>query len=351
MYDHYKVVDFILDQDFQEWVLYPSEDRNIYWKRVAILHPLQEENIESARKILLSLKFKFIPGEAIRSERMLAGILKRIQEYEQQQKRSTQQTHHLPKAKKVSPRWMKLAASMVMMLGVLGVYYLWQHQQKQFIKTAYGETRKVTLPDGSLVVLNANSSIEYSADWQDSPLREVWLEGEAYFKVVRLQSENQTKGQSLKKFIVHVQGLDVEVLGTEFNVHQRAEKAEVVLTKGKVKVSVKEKGDEEVYLEPGELVAYSSVKPTLSKKVVDPEIYTIWREHQLIFNGESLAQVADRLKEIFGYEVEFADAQLAEYKFKGIVPSDDLDVLLDVLRNAYGIEIEKKGRKLIFKNQ
>lgn len=351
MYDHYTAIDFILNKDFQQWVRYPSESGDAYWHRVALLYPHQEENIEVAKKTLLSLKFKPIPGEAIQSEKMLKNILDRIQEYEQQKKAVSHQINQFSKRKLLFHDWMKIAASIALMLGLLGGYYIWQNQQNQFIKTAYGETREVKLPDGSLVVLNANSSIQYASDWQDSPLREVWLEGEAYFKVVRLASEKQTNNNLLKKFIVHTTGLDIEVLGTEFNVHQREENAQVVLTEGKVKVSAKDKKTEEVFLEPGELVEYSSVKPILSKKVVDPKKYTLWQEHQLVFNGESLAQVAKRLKEIFGYEVEFANGQMPDYKFKGTVPSNDLDVLLDVLKNAYGIEIEKKGRKLIFQNR
>lgn len=354
MYGHYTAIDFILDKHFQEWVRYPSESGDVYWHRVALLYPHQEENIEVAKKTLLSLmKFKPIPGEAIPSNKMLKSILERIQEYEQQ---GNSVSHHIkqlsvPKRKVLPSSWMKIAASIILMLSLLGGYYIWQNQQNQIIKTAFGETKKVKLSDGSIVVLNANSSIEYSSDWQELPLREVWLEGEAYFKVVRLASEKQTESKLLKKFIVHTQGLDIEVLGTEFNVLQREENAQVVLTEGKVKVSAKDKKTEEIYLEPGELVEYSSVNPILSKKVVDPEKYTLWQEHQLVFNGESLAQVAKRLKEIFGYEVEFANAQMADYKFKGTVPSNDLDVLLDVLKNAYGFEIEKKGRRLIFQNK
>lgn len=350
MYQHYTAVDFILDKDFQQWVRYPSESGDTYWRSIALLYPHQEENMEVARKTLLSLKFKSVPGEAIRSDKILNNILGRIQAYEQYEKMVDIPVKKLPERKALSISWMKIAASIVFILGLIIGYYIWQNQQHQFIKTAYGETKEIKLPDGSVVVLNANSSIRYASDWQDAQHREVWLKGEAYFKVLRLASDKSVTDALFKKFIVHTQGMDIEVLGTEFNVHQRRKKTQVILTEGKVKVKVKrETKTEEVYLIPGELVEYSPEVPNLSKRVVNPENYISWQEYQLFFDGESLTEVGKKLEEIFGYEVRFEDTQIADFKFKGTVPSNDIDVLIEVLRNAYDIRIEKRNQRLIFK--
>src|SRR5690606_15777064 len=107
---------------------------------------------------------------------------------------------------------------------------LFKNQSSSWLQctTGYGETRKINLPDGSLVVLNANSELKYESNWQQAPMREVWLQGEAFFEVVKTTEE--------KQFIVHTGSLDVEVLGTQFNVHNRHQKVQVVLSSGKVKL-------------------------------------------------------------------------------------------------------------------
>lgn len=83
--------------------------------------------------------------------------------------------------------------------------------------TQYGEQRVVELPDHSVVSLNANSTLRFRNDWsQANTLREVWLDGEAFFSV---QKQEGAAGPA--KFIVHTNDLDVEVLGTRFNVSNR----------------------------------------------------------------------------------------------------------------------------------
>nr|WKN37310.1 FecR domain-containing protein [Tunicatimonas sp. TK19036] len=344
MYERYTITDFILDQDFQEWVRSPTSGSDAHWRRVVVLYPHQEENIEAGRKILSSLKFNPIPEEAIHSEKMLNTILSRIDHFEQEQN-----TVRHPVRSLYSRRgWLKIAASIMLVLGLASGYYRWEQEQPEVIRTAYAETKEVLLPDGSQVVLNGNSSLKYSAGWPDVPVREVWLEGEAYFKVKKLTSDIAAGQGGLKKFQVHTRGLDIEVLGTEFNVHQWQDKSQVVLTEGKVKVNVRER-EQEVYLKPGELLEYSPEAPRITHKMVDPTHYLHWQDRQLVFDGEPLTMVATRVQEIFGYEVVFEDPQVKAYQFRGTVPYEDPDVLIQILKRAYGIEIEKKEHMLIFK--
>ena len=350
MYDHHTVTDFILDKDFQEWVHSPTPESEAYWQNIRLLYPHQEENIEAARKMLLSMKFRDIPEADIRSDTMLTNILGKIEEYEQDNA-SVPHSIAPPSGRKIRIYFgVRVAASILLVLGLIAGYYVWQQAQSTLVQTAYGETREVKLPDGSLVTLNGNSSIRYAAQWAEAPEREVWLEGEAYFKVVKLASEKQEG--NLKKFLVHTSGLDIEVLGTEFNVHQRQEKSQVVLTEGKVKVNVRNGSNpKEVYLQPGELLEYSPQVAGIIHKVVDPADYLHWQDRQLVFEGESLREVAVKLQEIFGYTVVFQDPNMAEYQFRGIVPFDDPDVLIVILKQAYGISIEKDENTLTFREE
>ena len=131
--------------------------------------------------------------------------------------------------------WFKsiaIAASVVLVVAS-GVWYLATHNvegSSNLYKTGFAKTKKITLPDGSKVTLNANSELKLSSNWGDKGDRQVWLEGEAYFEVEKKLATHQ-------KFIVHTKDIDVEVLGTKFNVNTRHEKAIVSLEEGKIKLS------------------------------------------------------------------------------------------------------------------
>ena len=101
--------------------------------------------------------------------------------------------------------------------------------------TAYGETKQLTLPDGTRVILNANSNLSYANDWASgevSRTRSVRLAGEAFFKVTK----RQTPTGSPVKFVVNSRDLQIAVLGTEFNVNQRGQAVSVMLNEGKVQI-------------------------------------------------------------------------------------------------------------------
>ena len=347
MYDHYCVTDFVLEEDFQQWVRSPTPATDAYWREVQLLYPHQEENIEVARKILVSMKFRPIPEENIRSEAMLTKILSKIDEHEHYPPPSSAPVAPLARWQFASPG-LRVAASVLLLLGVVLFYHVLQRSQSTHISTAYGETKTITLPDGSQVALNGNSTIRYAAHWTPTSAREVWLEGEAYFEVVKLTSDSLgTSG--LRKFWVHTRNMDIEVLGTAFNVHQWRETSQVVLAEGSVKVNLKQYREaQEIYLQPGELLTYSPKEQDVVHKVVNPASYLRWQQRQLVFDGESLEEVAVKLQDIFGYRVVFKDPAIAQYQFRGIVPFDDLDVLIFTLRQAYGIDIEKENNTLTF---
>jgi transmembrane sensor len=130
--------------------------------------------------------------------------------------------------------WLKIvavAASAVLIVAT-GVWYFTSNTaDSNLYKTGFAQTKKITLPDGSKVTLNANSELKLSADWSVKGDRQVWLDGEAYFEVEKKSATHQ-------KFIVHTKDIDVEVLGTKFNVNTRHQKAVVSLEEGKIKLSL-----------------------------------------------------------------------------------------------------------------
>jgi transmembrane sensor len=132
--------------------------------------------------------------------------------------------------------WFKsvaVAASLLLILCT-GIWYYTSKTNSSshgIYKTGYAKIKKITLPDGSVVTLNANSELKLSANWSDKGERQVWLDGEAYFEVAKKEVTHQ-------KFIVHTRDIDVEVLGTRFNVNTRHEKSIVSLEEGKIRLTL-----------------------------------------------------------------------------------------------------------------
>ena len=169
-----------------------------------------------------------------------------------------------------------IAASFVLILAA-GVFFLNQEDVVE-VTTAYQETKSVTLPDGTLINLNANSTLRYSEQLATQASREIWLEGEAF---VNVTSRQLTNSAEKVPFIVHTDVVDIRVLGTQFNVKDRHGKAEIVLKEGKIRLSQSQNPQKQLDMEPGQKVLASSQSGLQISKVEDPALYTSWKDNEL----------------------------------------------------------------------
>lgn len=202
---------------------------------------------------------------------------------------------------------------------------------------ANGRISFITLPDGSTVTLNANSSIRVFRNFMDHESREVWIRGEGFFEV--------TKKEDAMKFIVHTDNFDVEVLGTKFNVNNRRGKTEVMLAEGKVKLVAKDR--QPLIMKPGDQVSLSETEDHYKKQVVAPEKLESWRKHKLSFEDTPLWEVAQTIEEYYGVKVIIADPELGRRHFTGTLPNNDLEVILMALKTAYPVAIDKNKDRII----
>lgn len=244
--------------------------------------------------------------------------------------------------------WRKMAAVFAGILFIAGFatkFFL--DNQIIYHKTAYGETKEIILPDGSLAILNANSVLEYSSEWKngssDSNDRKVKLKGEAFFNVVKKELPEGVKA----KFIVQAEGVNVEVVGTSFNVNNRRGITKVVLNSGKVRLNFKGKENTSGEMEPGELAQYSNTTHELIRKKVDPEIYTSWRHNKLIFHNTPLEEVFQLIEDNYGYKVTVKSKSIKKKLFTDSAQRDDLDTLLEKLSTIYNLNITKKQKEII----
>jgi transmembrane sensor len=247
-----------------------------------------------------------------------------------------------------APQWRRWAAAAAVagtLLGGGGWLLTHRGPATQTLATAYGQTRTVQLSDGTRVTLNGHSTLRYPAAWTPGKPREVWLDGEGYF-AVQHQTDNQ-------RFVVHTKaGFNVEVLGTKFTVSRRQDRGRVVLLSGKVRVHFDDHQRPDVLLAPGELVETREVQPaepvvTTYRKVRSAAAYASWKDAELVLDETTISELAARLQDTYGLEVEVDTPELNQRKVTGTLPVRDLDVLLQSLEETLHVKATRQGNHLV----
>jgi ferric-dicitrate binding protein FerR (iron transport regulator) len=197
------------------------------------------------------------------------------------------------------------AAAVVLMLVASGVFYGWQQRAAWFPAEhiiSSTETRRVQLPDGSIVVLNTNTRLVYDDDFGKNGKREVTLVGEAFFDVHH---------DPAKPFIIHSMGTITQVLGTAFsiNAYPENQNVRVTVTRGLVQV-----GDEQgkiygrIYPDQQIVVARPLVHYDIHN--TDADLATLWKEEQFEFNDVSLEDAVARISARFDVRIDIETAAL-----------------------------------------
>ncbi len=214
----------------------------------------------------------------------------------------------------------------------------------QTLKSAYGETMQTVLPDGSVVSLNANSSIRYPRFGFAGGRRHVELSGEADFEI--------RKTPDRQPFVVSTAtGLKVNVLGTEFTVFARARGSRVTLRTGKVALQTSEKtGRRDIIMSPGDIVAISTEGKMSRSHTAKPEHYSSWKDRMITLDRTSLQEISTMLEEIYGFRVELGDEGLADRTATGFLPVQNAEMALELVSDMFDIHFTHENNKVIFKN-
>lgn len=236
------------------------------------------------------------------------------------------------------------------------------------VEAPLGAKSLVTLPDGSKVWLNAGSKIKYPGTFGKKK-REVFLEGEAYFDVSK--SKNSM-------FIVRTGYININVLGTEFNVKAYAEEntIQTTLVKGIITVTGEKSKitgiDHEIYLKPNQSITFIKNKEhvvktnlKIKKEVsrnkenvenlvflpkIDPVVYTSWKDDRWKIQSESLSDLAIKLERKYNVKFKFNDESLKAYKFTGILRDETLEQMLNVIKLSAPIDYSIK-ENTVFLNE
>ncbi len=238
--------------------------------------------------------------------------------------------------------WLKrvaLAASFLFISGL--ILWVWTSGPDEIsIHAAYGERIDFELPDGSTVVLNSNSELTYFPDWDSDYTRRVVLEGEAFFRVKKIPESNV-------KFVVSTNDLELEVLGTIFNVHARGDRTQVYLEEGSIKLNLPEGKIKERYMEPGEIISYSVKEKKITSQEVADSSVTSWKSGVLTLEEAPMKEVFEHLTDLYGVQFEFIDSSILQGKAEVNVPMGNIDLALSVLGQVMKFEFTKKEEKYL----
>lgn len=355
-YRDYSVEDFIADASFIDWVMNPESHHTHSWEAWVAQHPERSKDIEEAKQFIRSIGFEThrLPAAAVAHDyRKLKDAIRQTPPVKQ------------PPVFMMHPRiWSRVAAVFIGLLTLAFAYY-YAVQEPEMVEhiTAYGETKTIVLPDSSVATLNANSMIQYPAEWEE---RKVWLQGEAFFDVKKIMlydgmenandrgphlSDQRQANLEKVKFTVHTEDVTVEVLGTQFNVNHRRGKTAVVLSSGKVKLTAHTRQDTGIEMLPGDYVSFSEEQRTFERKQVHAEDYSAWKQNQLVFRNASFTEIATVLKDNYGLPTEFKDPDIARFRYTGTTPADNLNELFTKLSLLFPVKIDRMGNQIIIDKQ
>ncbi len=239
------------------------------------------------------------------------------------------------------------------------------------INTPAGAKSKVTLPDGTIIWLNAGSNLKYSNQF-NKKIREVYLTGEAFFDVETNPS---------KLFLVRTSELNIKAYGTAFNVKSYPEEGtiETTLIEGSIGVTrttFENKKTDEVMLEPNQRVVYyrknKSVKKeflsdnkveSISEQVARPqekltyliskgikaEDFTSWKDGTLFINSETLKELAVKLERKYDVKIYFASKKIENLKFTGSLENETIEQVIEAIGIAANIKYDIKDRNIWLK--
>jgi len=209
----------------------------------------------------------------------------------------------------------------------------------------YGRRFDIVLSDGTKIFLNSGSSIKYPVKFVKGQERKVFLSGEAFFDVTK---------DSLHPFVVDAQELNVEVLGTKFNMSTYNEdpRIEVVLVEGAVELNkdnnIKNQ-KKSVVLEPGFNGVFDKKDKTILTSKVNTSLYTSWMTGNVIFRNTPFKDITKKLERIYNVSIKINNKQLAAENFNASIEVDNesIEEVLNYFSKIYEIKVEIINNQIV----
>ena len=250
------------------------------------------------------------------------------------------------KVRRLSPWSYVAATASVVVLLVTGGYWLTGHLSNSvpevYTLSVDKGRQQYTLPDGTLVWLNSGSQLTYTGLFNEK-LREIELNGEAYFEVVKDME---------RSFIVKSENMQVRVTGTIFNVksHHHEDIFVTTLIDGSVCVDKDGGTMSGITLQPGQQLFYDKISKSVTLQSVDADQYIAWKDGKIIFKNEPVREAFSKLEASFQVVFEIKNRQINDRKLTGRFDLDEtIDDILATMQETLHFDYFRQNDTIVIK--
>lgn len=354
----FNVEDFLVDNTFQLYCSGQDKRCVVFWENYIKAHPEQKEVITDAKGLYIILSGNKKP---------LNTQIDNLKIAIEQTEGVDQKTSIISIPKRYS--WIKIAAAILIVAGISFFYKNMNPKEtilldKEFVShfnAKDGERKKITLPDGSVVLLNSRSTLILHEDFNQQN-REVELVGEAFFDVTNNKE---------KPFVVHTSDFDINVLGTSFNVKAYPEDAtsEAVLIKGLIVMETKANEGSSITMKPSQKITLYKAKAFVhvsGQKVIKntPQIQEIainqytqnednsivemaWTQNRLEMADQSFGELKNVLERWYNVQIQLNDKEVEDYRFTATFGNESIKEVLNALQKAEHFKYEIKENRIL----
>jgi ferric-dicitrate binding protein FerR (iron transport regulator) len=243
-------------------------------------------------------------------------------------------------------QFLKYAAIFIMALALPFSYYLGTRNVQTdnsitTISCAFGDKSSIVLPDSSKVWLNSGSKLTFNSDFKSGE-RKVVLEGEAFFSVSKDKEH---------PFHVKTKDIDIEVLGTKFNLKAYPEEINITTTlvEGSLEISSQ---TQYTRIKPDQRLVFNKEnKKMVLLEIKDTSADTEWKDGRLVFRNESLDELAPKLQRWFDVDIVFADEKVKQRRFTGVLERESILEVISYFDLSKYVDCRIQGNKIIVRSE
>ncbi|RXJ52651.1 FecR family protein [Gelidibacter gilvus] len=217
---------------------------------------------------------------------------------------------------------------------------------QNILKVPYGKTFNVMLSDGSSILLNSGSTLKYPNVFIENEPREVFLEGEAFFKVSKASNSS---------FTVNSKNSITKVHGTEFNVscYSEDDKTEIVLVEGSIGVksnsSIKGKVDYQMMI-PSQKASLSNNSEAIEITTVNIQKYISWKEGILTFENDKFETIQKTLERHYNVKIINNFHDIKNLRYNGTFKNDSIEKILNTIKTHTNFSFQRKCETITINN-
>lgn len=351
-YKDYTVDDFLLDDNFLDWVRAGCPSTETVWHELLTVYPEKKTAIDQAKAFIAHQRQgTYLPTLSdAELAKHIDTVLARTEAKEVPIRRLTSYA-----------TWWRMAAAVTLLIGLGWIIYSWQSSQSPYVyaKLVKASTtpltevvnvnptnRSITLPDGSRITLAKNARISYSAQMSNEASRNVYLSGEAFFEVTK---------DPKHPFFVYADGLVTRVVGTSFTIQTSGKQVSVIVRSGKVAVYPMDKvtnagqPEEKLTLIPNQQATFVPEENQLTRAIASQPVSlnTNRQAPMLQFESTPIADVFAKLEQLYGIPIAYDPAKMKNCYLTSTLADEPFYSKLDIICQTIGASYTVQDTQIV----